>query len=187
MSDLTHLNLTDLLADFYPDIASIRRIGDEAGIAMERVDLSGAAINVWNRVLDEAFNTGTNSGLLQATMAEYGMNTRLARAWEVELTQRRGRETRKHIGQVDVNMLLLHKMTELADQVALGRAENSAVRHEVKGHMNAVNLRLEGFAIERSQATKKLLLWLLAGVVFIAPLSTAFLPALLRAVADLLG
>lgn len=186
--------LPEVLADFYLEAGSIRRVAEEAGVALERVDISGPALDIWSRVIDEAFATGKHSGLLQVSMAEYGMNTKLVRAWEIELEQRRNREVQQNIGRVDVNTLLLHKVSELGGQMMLSRAENSAVRHMVNGRVGALvgevaalDLRLKQFAVERKQATRQLIVWMLLAVAILSPLSSNFLPVALRALADLLS
>lgn len=53
MDQKNFIDLRDLLAFLYPDVLSIRRIIDDAGIDSSRIDISEKAVNSWHFVLTE--------------------------------------------------------------------------------------------------------------------------------------
>jgi hypothetical protein len=78
-------SLRKLLADFYPDEASIRRIIADSGMDAASIVLNSSAINNWQAVLTEAEKLGRINALLDVVECEYGANIYCARAQIVNL------------------------------------------------------------------------------------------------------
>ncbi|MFN8486116.1 MAG: effector-associated domain EAD1-containing protein [Caldilineaceae bacterium] len=70
-------NLRNVLANLYPDETSIRRIIDDAGINVLRLNLDATAINNWHSVLTEAVKVGRVDALLSVVAEEYPSNKEL--------------------------------------------------------------------------------------------------------------
>jgi tetratricopeptide (TPR) repeat protein len=75
-------DLRDLLAFLYPDVLSIRRIIDDAGIGSSRIDISETAVNSWHFVLIEAEKINQIGDLLNAVKGEYGTNERFQNIYD---------------------------------------------------------------------------------------------------------
>jgi len=80
MSDNAFKSLRKILATLYPDLPSIRRIADDAGIDSSRIEFSSTAINCWHAVLTEAKKLDQIEALLHAVESEYGSNTEFLKA-----------------------------------------------------------------------------------------------------------
>jgi hypothetical protein len=72
--------LRDLLAQFYPDESSARRIAAQAHLDSARIHFSARAVDSWHAILTEAAHAGLLDGVIQAVQQEYGANTALAQA-----------------------------------------------------------------------------------------------------------
>ncbi|MCB0111021.1 MAG: hypothetical protein KDE53_34105 [Caldilineaceae bacterium] len=70
----TRRQLRAILAQFYPDASSIRRVAADAGLDLSRVPLNNHSTNDWHRVLDEAEFANQLAGLLNVVEEEYGVN-----------------------------------------------------------------------------------------------------------------
>lgn len=70
----TMIELRALLADFYPDVVSIRRVLHDAGIDASRLQLNAAPLDSWHAVLIEAEQHGQLEALLAIVNGEYGDN-----------------------------------------------------------------------------------------------------------------
>lgn len=75
--------LRDVLADLYPAGSLARVVVAEAGIPEQLVDFSGAAIEVWQRVLGVAQGNGQVQALVDVARKHYPGNAALAEAERV--------------------------------------------------------------------------------------------------------
>jgi hypothetical protein len=67
-------SLYSLLASFYPDEQSARRVAADAGLDTRHIAFSGQAINTWHAILSEAVKTAQLEALLACVQEEYGAN-----------------------------------------------------------------------------------------------------------------
>lgn len=72
--------LRDVLAQFYPDESSARRIAAQAYLDSARIHFSARAVDSWHAILTEAAHAGRMEGVIQAVEQEYGANGELAKA-----------------------------------------------------------------------------------------------------------
>lgn len=70
----TMIELRALLAEFYPDVDSIRRVLHDAGIDAARINLNAAPLDSWHAVLIEAEKRSQIVALLKAVEGDYGNN-----------------------------------------------------------------------------------------------------------------
>lgn len=70
----TMIELRALLADFYPDVVSIRRVLHDAGIDASRLQLNATPLDSWHMVLTEAKKRGQIAALLEIVKADYESN-----------------------------------------------------------------------------------------------------------------
>jgi tetratricopeptide (TPR) repeat protein len=70
MNQKGFIDLRDRLSTLYPDIGSIRRLVDDAGMRQARVDFASNAVNVWHSVLKEAEKTDCIDTLLDVVTRE---------------------------------------------------------------------------------------------------------------------
>ncbi|MCB0065256.1 MAG: hypothetical protein KDE19_24195, partial [Caldilineaceae bacterium] len=75
----TRRQLRTILAQFYPDESSIRRIAADAGLDLSRVTLNNHPTNDWHKVLDEAEFVNQFDALLGVVEDEYAANVDLQR------------------------------------------------------------------------------------------------------------
>lgn len=66
--------LRKVLAEFYPDTPSIRRVAADAGIDLSRLTFASTAANNWHSVLREAQHVHKMDSLLSVAGEEYGTN-----------------------------------------------------------------------------------------------------------------
>lgn len=69
-----------VLVELYPDAADLRRIARDAGVALDRVLLSGSALNNWDGLLAEAAKNQQVADLLDVARQEYPRNLALFEA-----------------------------------------------------------------------------------------------------------
>lgn len=81
-SQLLFTRLRDTFANLYPDVASTRRISDDAGINLGCVNFNTGARNYWHEILAEAARTHLVDQLLELVLAEYGNNQTLGTAYQ---------------------------------------------------------------------------------------------------------
>lgn len=74
------LPLRDLLAEFYADEASARRIADEAGLDGTHIHFAPTALDTWHAILTEADHADRLDALLEVALREYGANPALRQA-----------------------------------------------------------------------------------------------------------
>ena len=72
------MQLRDVLVALYPEVADVRRVAHDAGIAVERVARGGSALNNWAGVVAEAVKNGQVADLLDVARQEYGGSAALA-------------------------------------------------------------------------------------------------------------
>lgn len=72
--------LRDVLAQFYPDEASARRMAAQADLDSTRIHFSARAVDTWHAILTEAAHAGHLEHVIEAVQEEYGTNPELARA-----------------------------------------------------------------------------------------------------------
>jgi V8-like Glu-specific endopeptidase len=72
--------LTARLAELYPEVRSVRRLMDAAGIPAGMVDFGGGARDVWHATLREADNRGKRAALLTNAVGEFPDDEVLRRA-----------------------------------------------------------------------------------------------------------
>ena len=72
--------LRDVLAHFYPDEASARRIAAQAHLDTARIHFAPRAVDSWHAILTEAAHAGLLEHVIDAAQKEYGSNPELARA-----------------------------------------------------------------------------------------------------------
>lgn len=72
-----HRQLRAVLVELYPDVADLRRVAHDAGVALDRVTLGGSLINSWDGVVAEAAKRGQMADLLDVARQEYGGNAGL--------------------------------------------------------------------------------------------------------------
>jgi len=63
--------LRNILAQLYPSVADATRVGQDAAIKIERVALTGSALNMWDALLREAIHSQQLSALLTVVYEEY--------------------------------------------------------------------------------------------------------------------
>lgn len=73
-------SLQDTLTDFYPNIVSIHRSIDDAGIDSGLINFNSSVKNVWRSVLKEAEKQRKIEALFQVFMSEYVSNQKLEKA-----------------------------------------------------------------------------------------------------------
>lgn len=73
-------SLQNTLTDFYPNIVSIHRSIDDAGIDSGLINFNSSVKNVWRSVLKEAEKQGKIEALFQVFMSEYVSNQKLEKA-----------------------------------------------------------------------------------------------------------
>ena len=56
--------LRNILAQLYPGVDAARRISQDAGLDLNRIVFSGAAIDIWNNILIEAQHTNRLDNLM---------------------------------------------------------------------------------------------------------------------------
>jgi hypothetical protein len=79
-SEATWHPLRDVLAHFYPDEASARRMAAQAHLDSARIHFSARAVDTWHAILTEAAHAGHLEHVIEAVQQEYGTNPELARA-----------------------------------------------------------------------------------------------------------
>lgn len=89
----TRRQLRTILAQFYPDESSIRRVAADAGLDLSRVTLNNHSTNDWHRVLDEAEFVYRLDTLLDVVAEEYATNPDLQRICDTY------RQAAKHCNQ----------------------------------------------------------------------------------------
>ncbi|MBV7339980.1 SH3 domain-containing protein [Chloroflexi bacterium TSY] len=72
--------LRDVLSSLYPDNVSIRRVAQDAGLKLERIRLTGMAINDWDALLVEAERHNKIEAVLHVASNEYSDNDELRNA-----------------------------------------------------------------------------------------------------------
>ncbi|MCC6455892.1 MAG: hypothetical protein IT328_13150 [Caldilineaceae bacterium] len=72
--------LRDVLAHFYPDEASARRMAAQAHLDSARIHFSARAVDTWHAILTEAAHAGHLEHLINAVQQEYAANPELAQA-----------------------------------------------------------------------------------------------------------
>lgn len=72
--------LRSILADLYPEVAQANLIGQDAGVRMGRVALTGSALNMWDALLREAVHSQRLPALLTIASADYPTNPELMAA-----------------------------------------------------------------------------------------------------------
>ncbi len=72
--------LRRILARLYPEVMDAARIGRDAGVEVERVALTGSALNMWDALLREASHNQQLPVLLTVVCAEYPTNPALGAA-----------------------------------------------------------------------------------------------------------
>jgi|GEM_PF-713271 len=72
--------LRSILADLYPEVAQANLIGQDAGVRMGRVALTGSALNMWDALLREAVHNQRLPALLTIVSADYPTNPALIAA-----------------------------------------------------------------------------------------------------------
>lgn len=76
MKQATIMAMRALLAEFYPDVATIRRVLHDAGMDAARLPLNATLLDLWHAVLIEAEKGGQLAALLEIAKGEYGDNPR---------------------------------------------------------------------------------------------------------------
>lgn len=76
------VQLRNILAELYPDVASARRVGDDAGIDLGQINFQTGAINFWHAILAEALRTGKGDVLLNVVLDEYPAHSKLRKAYD---------------------------------------------------------------------------------------------------------
>jgi hypothetical protein len=74
------LPLRDLLAEFYADEASARRIAGQAGLDGTHIHFAPTAVDTWHAILTEADHADRLDALLEVVLREYGANPALRQA-----------------------------------------------------------------------------------------------------------
>ena len=74
MNHKISVDLRNILATLYSDEASIRRIVNDSGIDLLRINFNASVVNIWNSVLTEAEKHQQVEGLLKAVEGEYPRN-----------------------------------------------------------------------------------------------------------------
>jgi len=87
--------LRDALAELYPDVADARRVARTALLPIERTDLQGKAVNIWQSILEEAVRQECVEDLVAVAVAEYGANRTLLAAVEAYRQSTAGRPPEK--------------------------------------------------------------------------------------------
>lgn len=64
--------LRNVLAELYPDEASVRRVVQEAGLNVGRLRIEATAVDTWHGVLMEAIHSDRMQGLWEVAVREYG-------------------------------------------------------------------------------------------------------------------
>jgi hypothetical protein len=72
--------LRDVLAHFYPDETSARRIAAQAHLDTARIHFAPRAVDSWHAILTEAAHAGLLEQVIDATQQEYGANPELTQA-----------------------------------------------------------------------------------------------------------
>lgn len=83
MKENTYIyRLRDVFVTLYTDLNSAQRVATEAGVSIERIDLSSNLINVWDNILREAIKIDKIERLLGVACVEYSENRNLRAAYE---------------------------------------------------------------------------------------------------------
>lgn len=73
-----HINrLVNILARIYPSQADASRVADQSGLATERIEFTGTAINTWKAVIREATYANRLDDLIAVIRTEYDDNPEL--------------------------------------------------------------------------------------------------------------
>ena len=82
------ITLRNVLAAYYPDVESARRIAEQAGLSLDRIRFSALAVNNWHAVLAEAQKQDQMQALIEVVKTEYGASKDLRHAIaQLDLTQ----------------------------------------------------------------------------------------------------
>lgn len=73
-------DLAEVLAYLYPEYSSIHRVLSFAGLDFSNVDVEGAALDVWLRILEEETKRGQRGRILLEAIREYPDNPQLVPA-----------------------------------------------------------------------------------------------------------
>lgn len=78
-------DLRDILADLYSDANTAKVIAVDAGLATSRINFNGAALTVWQDIVDEARKSGKIAALIDRAKKDFGNSDRLNAAAEKAL------------------------------------------------------------------------------------------------------
>lgn len=114
--------LRAILADLYPDEASIRRVATDAGIMLARLTLTSNALNNWDAVFHEARKSHRFDALLETAQEEYLTNPVLSEACDAYRHAIKENKYNSHLARVaheDVTQLVSEQVsTPQADKPA---------------------------------------------------------------------
>ena len=122
MMNAVTVQLRDVLVALYPEVADLRRVAYEAGIAVERVALGGSAVNDWAGVVAEAVKNGQVADLLDVARQEYGGSAALAVVTAAFVA---AQAARTHALLPDQGLVLLN----------FGRELTAAQQQQIKQHL----------------------------------------------------
>ena len=71
------LALRECLLHLYPETASARRVAEQAGLSLQRIALSGPAVDTWHAILSEAERNDQICDLIAVAHSEYPNNPEL--------------------------------------------------------------------------------------------------------------